>query len=54
MPQVYIEQNFQIWPKTKLSSFQSTVPPLLSLPQRILHLPNAENARLSEIPVNGV
>ena len=27
MPQVYIKRNFQIWPKTKLSSLQSTVPP---------------------------
>ena len=26
---VYIKRNFQIWPKTKLSSFQSTVPPPL-------------------------
>ena len=25
MPQVYIKRNFQIWPKTKLSSLQSTV-----------------------------
>ena len=27
MPQVYIKRNFQIRPKTKLSSVQSTVPP---------------------------
>ena len=29
MPQVYIKRNFQIWPKTKLSSVQSMVPPPL-------------------------
>ena len=34
MLKVYIKQNFQIWPKTKLSSVQSTVGlPLPPLPQ---------------------
>ena len=31
MPKVYIKRNFQIWPKTKLSSVQSTVPPTMLL-----------------------
>ena len=35
MPQVYIKRNFQLWPKTKLSSVQSTVP--LPLPQTMKH-----------------